>query len=68
MTSLKKLLAKGKQNLFVDQIVAGYAGEGMGSADESAAYVAKEMSGKQYLMLKQRAWDRLEAYYLELSK
>ena len=60
--------AKGKQNLFVDQIVAGYAVEGMGSADESAAYVAKEMSGKQYLMLKQRAWDRLEAYYLELSK
>ena len=60
--------AKGKQNLFVDQIVAGYAVEGMGSADESAAYVNKEMSGKQYLMLKQRAWDRLEAYYLELSK
>ena len=60
--------AKGKQNLFVDQIVAGYAVEGMGSADESAAYVAKEMSGKQYLMLKPRAWDRLEAYYLELSK
>ncbi|MBE5809874.1 MAG: hypothetical protein E7318_02945 [Clostridiales bacterium] len=60
--------AKGKQNLFVDQIVAGYAVEGMGSADESAAYVAKEMSGKQYLMLKQRAWDRLQEYYLNLSK
>ena len=59
---------KGKQNAFVDQIVAGYAVEGMGDAEESAAYVAKNMSGKQYLMLKQRAWDRLEAYYLELSK
>ena len=60
--------AKGKQNLFVDQVVAGYAVEGMGSAEESAAYVAKEMSGKQYLMLKQRAWDRLQEYYVNLSK
>ena len=60
--------AKGKQNLFVDQVVAGFAVEGMGSAEESAAYVSKNMSGKQYLMLKQRAWDRLEAYYIELSK
>ena len=59
--------AKGKQNLFVDQVVAGYAVEGMGSAEESAAYVAKEMSGKQYLMLKQRAWDRLQEYYVNLG-
>ncbi len=59
---------KGKQNAFVDQIVAGYAVEGMGSAEESAAYVSKNMSGKQYLMLKQRAWDRLQEYYANLSK
>jgi len=55
--------AKGKQNLFIDQIVSGYAVEGMSSAEESAAYVAGSMGGKQYLALKQRAWDRLVEYY-----
>ncbi len=60
--------AKGKQNLFVDQIVAGYAVEGMDDAETSAAYVSDTMGGKQYLALKQRAWDRLVAYYAELNK
>jgi len=55
--------AKGKQNLFIDQIVSGYAVEGMSSAEESAAYVQGSMGGKQYLALKQRAWDRLVEYY-----
>ena len=55
--------AKGKQNLFIDQIVNGYAVEGMSSAEESAAYVSESMGGKQYLALKQRAWDRLVEYY-----
>ncbi len=59
---------KGKQNLFVDQIVAGYAVEGMSDAAESAAYTASAMSGKQYLALKQRAWDRLVEYYNNLAK
>ncbi|MGN0755076.1 MAG: hypothetical protein ACI4ME_11515, partial [Aristaeellaceae bacterium] len=60
--------AKGKQNLFVDQIVAGYAVEGMSDAAESAAYATNTMGGKQYLALKQRAWDRLVTYYAQLSK
>ena len=55
--------AKGKQNLFIDQIVSGYAVEGMSSAEEAAAYVQGTMGGKQYLALKQRAWDRLVEYY-----
>ncbi|MBQ7887174.1 MAG: hypothetical protein IJ313_09810 [Clostridia bacterium] len=55
--------AKDKQNLFIDQIVNGYAVEGMSSAEESAAYVSESMGGKQYLALKQRAWDRLVEYY-----
>ncbi len=59
---------KGKQNAFVDQIVAGYAVEGMSDADESVAYVSGEMKGKQYLALKQRAWDRLVEYYNGLAK
>ena len=60
--------AKGKENLFVDQIVAGYAVEGMDNADNSAAYVKNNMSGKQYLALKQRAWNRLVEYYNSLTK
>nr|MBR4281965.1 hypothetical protein [Clostridia bacterium] len=59
---------KGKQNLYVDQIVAGYAVEGMSDAAESAEYVKNTMGGKQYLALKQRAWDRLVAYYENLAK
>ncbi len=60
--------AKGKQNLFVDQIVAGYAVEGMSDAEESVKYVNGTMGGKQYLALKQRAWDRLVEYYNNLAK
>ena len=60
--------AKGGQNLFIDQIVNGYAVEGMDDADASAAYAGKNMSGKQYLQLKQRAWTRLQEYYTNLPK
>ena len=59
---------KGGQNLFIDQIVNGYAVEGMGSAEESAAYVADTMGGAQYLFLKQAAWTRLVEYYNSLAK
>jgi len=59
---------KDGQNLFIDQIVNGYAVEGMGSADESAAYVADTMGGAQYLFLKQAAWTRLVEYYNTLAK
>ena len=54
---------KGKQNLFVDQIVAGYAVEGMGDAAESAAYVLDTMGGEMYLLYKEMAWMRLQEYY-----
>ncbi len=60
--------AKGGQTLFIDQIVNGYAVEGMSSADESAAAVKDTMGGTQYLALKQRAWDRLTEYYANLAK
>ena len=55
--------SKDGENLFVNQIVNGYAEEGMGSAAASAAKVADEWGGKQYLTLKQDAWDRLLTYY-----
>ncbi len=55
--------SKDGENLFVNQIVSGYAEEGMGNAAASAAKVADEWGGKQYLTLKQDAWDRLLTYY-----
>ena len=66
--STKFNAGKDKQNLFVDQIVAGYAVEGMSDAEESVSYVTGTMGGKQYLMLKEQAWKRLQAYYEALAK
>jgi putative aldouronate transport system substrate-binding protein len=59
--------SKGDANYLVDIIVAGFTLEGMGSAEEAAATVAETMSGKQYLMLKQDAFDRLMDYYAALN-
>jgi hypothetical protein len=66
--STKFSSAKGGENLFVDQIVNGYAAEGMPDAAGSANYVADTMSGAQYLQLKQDAWARLQKYYASLGK
>lgn len=59
--------SKDDENLFVNQIVSGYAEEGMGNAAASAAKVSDEWGGKQYLSLKQDAWDRLLTYYNAIS-
>ena len=66
--STKFAANKGGENLFVDQIVNGYAAEGMGDAASSAKYVAETMGGAQYLLLKQDAWNRLQKYYESLNK
>ena len=66
--STKFSSAKGGENLFVDQIVNGYATEGMSDAAGSAKYVSDTMSGAQYLQLKQDAWARLQKYYEGLGK
>ena len=55
--------AKGGQNLFVDQVVNGFAVEGMDDAETSAAYVADTMGGEMYLLYKEMAWMRLQEYY-----
>ncbi|MBQ9437597.1 MAG: hypothetical protein IJU50_04630, partial [Lachnospiraceae bacterium] len=57
---------KDGENLFVNQIVSGYAEEGMGDAASSAEKVAGEWGGKQYLTLKQDAWNRLLTYFNSL--
>ena len=58
---------KDGENLFVNQIVNGYAEEGMGDAAASAAKVSNDWGGKQYLSLKQDAWNRLLEYYNTLG-
>ena len=40
----------------------------MSDAEESAAYVTTTMGGKQYLMLKEQAWKRLQDYYEALAQ
>ncbi len=59
---------KDGENILVNQIVNGYAEEGMGNADASAEKVAGEWGGKQYLALKTDAWNRLLAYYNAMNK
>lgn len=54
---------KGEQNILVDIIASGYTEEGMSNAEEAANAVAGTMSGKQYLTLKEDAWERLLDYY-----
>jgi hypothetical protein len=66
-TNGKFSAAKGGENLFVNQIVAGYAEEGMGNAEAAASVIANEWGGLQYLTLKQDAWNRLLAYYNALN-
>ncbi len=55
--------SKGEQNIWVDMIAKGYTDEGMSNGDEAAAAVANNMGGKQYLALKEDAWQRLLTYY-----
>jgi putative aldouronate transport system substrate-binding protein len=59
--------SKNEVNYLIDQIVNGYAKEGMGDAAASAALVSGSWGGKQYLALKQNAYDRLVAYYEALQ-
>ncbi len=55
--------SKGGDNIFVTEIVAGYTLDGASDAQSSAQKVASEWNGKQYLALKQRAWDRDLDFY-----
>ena len=55
--------AKGGANAFVDIIVAGFATEGMFSAEEAVDTVSESLGGADYLYLKQEAFDRLLEYY-----
>ncbi len=58
---------KGEANILINQVAAGYAEEGMTSAEEAAATVSGAMGGAQYLALKQQAFDRIVKYYESLG-
>ncbi len=58
---------KSGANVMVDIIASGYTEEGLGSADEAVTTVQETWSGKQYLQLKQDAYDRLISYYNSLN-
>jgi len=53
---------KDQENILVDIIAKGFTVEGMGSAEEAAAYVSDTMMGAQYLVIKEGAWEALLDY------
>ena len=59
---------KDQENILVDIIASGFTAEGMGSAEEAAAFVADNMSGYQYLLIKEGAWEALLDYAETLNK
>ena len=58
---------KDQENILVDIIAKGFTVEGMGSAEEAATYVADNMKGSQYLIIKEGAWEALLDYAEELE-
>lgn len=66
--SAKFSTSKGKENILVDLIVKGYTGDGLSSRSEMLKTITETWKGQTYLAAKQSQWDRLVAYYNELSK
>ena len=59
--------SKGGTNVFVDIIAKGFTGEGLSDPEEAAATVTSSWKGKQYLALKNKAWERLQTYFAGLN-
>jgi putative aldouronate transport system substrate-binding protein len=55
--------SKGGENLFVDIILNGLDGAGMGTPEEAADKVFGDWFGEFYLELKTTAWERIKEYY-----
>ncbi len=58
---------KEQNNIFCNQIVAGYSLEGVSDAASAASLVANDWNGSAYLALKQQAYDRLVEFYNALN-
>ena len=70
-TELKEKFSQQKdgENVLVNMIINGYSAidSSVNSAEGAAEYVAGSWSGKQYLGLKEAAWQRDLAYYQSLG-
>ena len=60
--------AKGGENLLIEIIRSGYSGEGTSSRNETLATIRDTWGGKNYLVLKNDAWIRLQQFYNDLNK
>ena len=60
--------AKGGENLLINIICGGYSGEGTSNRDEALATIRDTWGGKNYLVLKNDAWIRLQQFYNDLNK
>ena len=60
--------SKGGENMFCDIIVKGYSGEGTSSRTETLNTITETWNGKAYLAMKQKAWEKLLAYYGTITK
>ena len=60
--------SKNNENLFVDLIRNGYAGEGTSNRADTLATVRGTWHGENYLEIKNDAWLRLQDFYLEITK
>ena len=58
--------SKGEACILVDLIAGNCSEVGFGNPEEAASTVSGNMSGAQYLQIKQDAYDRLIAYYNSL--
>ena len=58
---------KGGDNILVTLIVNGYTDANMSDAASAAAYVTNTWNGKQYLAIKQGAWERDVEYYQSIK-
>ncbi len=54
---------KGQNNLFVNIIAKGYAGDSLSTRADVLSTVTNTWNGKTYLALKQQAWKRLTDFY-----
>ncbi len=60
--------AKGGENLLINIICGGYSGEGTSNRNEALATIRDTWGGKNYLVLKNDAWIRLQQFYNDLNK
>ena len=59
--------SKDKENILIDIICGGYAGEGTSSREEMLATVPGAWNGANYLKIKNDAWARLQEFYANLK-